>query len=153
MYTEAVDSWQYKSKTYESTYASLFRWREAFQNDFAARMDWCLKPFDQANHPPVVKLNHKSDMKVKPDQKVNLSAKGTTDPDGDKLTYKWWQYKEPSSYPNLVKIKNNNKQEASFVVPNNAKLGQTVHIICEVTDSGNPTLTRYQRVIVESVSK
>ena len=86
-------------------------------------------------------------------QKVNLNARGTTDPDGDKLTYKWWQYKEPGSYPGLVKIKNNNKQQASFIVANNAKQGQTVHIICEVTDNGNPSLTRYQRVIVELVSK
>jgi hypothetical protein len=153
MYTEAADSWQYKSKTYNSTYAGLYRWREAFQNDFAARMDWCLKPYNQANHPPVVKLDHKSNIKVKPGQKVNLCAKGTKDPDGDMLTYKWWQYKEPGSYPGFVKIKNNNKQQASFIVPSNVKHGQTVHIICEVTDNGNPSLTRYQRVIAEFVSR
>jgi hypothetical protein len=153
MYTEAADSWQYKSKTYNSTYAGLYRWREAFQNDFAARMDWCLKTFGQANHPPVVKLDHESSLKVKAGRTVNLSAKGTTDPDGNKLTYKWWQYKEPGSYPGLVRIKNNDRQQASFVAPDNAKQGQTLHIICEVTDNSNPSLTRYQRVIAEFVSK
>jgi hypothetical protein len=92
-------------------------------------------------------------LKVKAGQKVNLSAKGTSDTDGDKLTYKWWQYKEPSSYPGVAKIKNADRQRAYFAVSNNAKQDQTVHIICEVTDNGNPSLTRYQRVIVEFVNK
>ncbi|MCP4256923.1 MAG: DUF1593 domain-containing protein [Planctomycetes bacterium] len=153
MYTEAADSWQYKSKTYKSTYAGLYRWRKEFQNDFAARMDWCLKSFDQANHPPAVMLAHESALKGKAGQAVHLSAKGTKDPDGDKLVYKWWQYKEPGSYPGLVKIKNGDRQHASFIAPNNAKQGQTVHIICEVTDNGSPALTRYQRVIIEFASK
>ena len=116
-------------------------------------MDWCLKSYDQANHPPVVKLDHKSALKVKASQTVNLCATGTKDPDGDKLIYKWWQYKEPGSYPGAVNIKNAGKQQVSFTVPENAKQSQTVHIICEVTDNGNPALTRYQRVIVEFVSK
>ena len=34
--------------------SSVYRWRAAFQADFAARLDWCVKPFKQANHPPVV---------------------------------------------------------------------------------------------------
>jgi hypothetical protein len=153
MYTEAPDTWEYKSKTYKSTYAGLYRWRREFQNDFATRMDWTLKPYDQANHPPIVKLNHKSNLKVTAGQAVNLCAKGTNDSDGDKLTYRWWQYKEPGSYQGFIKIKNADKQQASFIVPNNVKQGQTVHIICEVTDNGDPPLTRYQRIIAELVSE
>jgi hypothetical protein len=64
------------------------------------------------------------------------------------LTYKWWQYKEPGPYKGTVNIKNANKQQASFVVPGKAKNGQTIHIICEITDNGSPPLTRYGRVIV-----
>jgi len=148
MFTEAPDSWRYRSKTYNSTYAGLFRWRQAFQNDFAARMDWCVKSFEEANHPPVVKLDHQLNLKVKKGQTVKLSANGTTDPDGNTLNYKWWQYKEPGSYKGTVNIKNANKQQASFVVPDNAKKGQTIHIICEVIDNGTPPLTGYRRVIV-----
>jgi hypothetical protein len=126
----------------------IWRWAEAFQNDWAARADWCVKDYDHANHPPAVKLTHKLDLKAKKGQTVRLSARGN-DPDGDKLTYKWWQYKEPGSYKGTVNISNANRQRASFVVPADVKKGQTVHIICEVTDSGSPTLTRYQRVIVD----
>jgi hypothetical protein len=37
----------------------------------------------------------------------------------------------------------------TFAAPDDAGNGDTIHIICEVTDSGNPPLTRYQRVIPE----
>ena len=126
----------------------IWRWAIAFQNDWAARADWCVKSYEEANHPPVVTLDHASDLKAKAGETVNLSAKGT-DPDGDKLTYKWWQYKEPGSHKGAVEIKNATHQHASFVIPNNAGNGETIHIICNVTDNGTPPLTRYRRVIVE----
>ena len=74
-----------------------WRWIDAIQNDFAARADWCVKPYDEANHPPVVKLAHARDLTVQPGQTVSLSAAGTTDPDGNALTYRWWQYQEADS--------------------------------------------------------
>ena len=36
--------------------SSVYRWRPDFQADFQARMDWCIQPFDDANHPPVVRI-------------------------------------------------------------------------------------------------
>ena len=126
-----------------------WRWIDALQNDFAARADWCVKPYDQANHPPFVKLANALDLKVRPGEKVLLNAKGTTDPDGDKLSYKWWQYEDADTYKGSVKIGDSSKQDTSFTVPADAKAGETIHIICEVTDDGTPPLTRYQRVIVE----
>jgi hypothetical protein len=80
---------------------------------------------------------------------VSLSAKGTTDPDGDELTYRWWQYKEADTYNGTVEIRNAKQQDASFTVPGDASNGETIHIICEIMDSGTPPLTRYQRVVVE----
>jgi hypothetical protein len=37
--------------------ATVWRWRPAFQADFAARAQWCVKPVKEANHPPVPVLN------------------------------------------------------------------------------------------------
>jgi hypothetical protein len=34
-------------------------------------------------------------------------------------------------------------------VPADAKPGDTLHVVAEVTDSGKPALTRYARVIVK----
>jgi hypothetical protein len=127
----------------------MWRWFDAIQNDFAARADWCVKPYDQANHAPVVKLAHALDLKVRPGQKVSLSAKGSADSDGDALTYRWWQYQEVDTYEGAIDIVNAGKQDASFTVPEGGGKGKTIHIICEVTDNGTPRLTRYQRVIVD----
>ena len=74
-----------------------WRWIDALQNDFAARADWCVKPYAEANHPPVVKLAHARDLSVRPGEQISLSAEGTTDPDGDTLSYRWWQYHEADS--------------------------------------------------------
>jgi hypothetical protein len=127
----------------------MWRWVDALQNDFAARADWCVKPYEQANHPPVVKLAHARDMKVRSGNRVSLSAKGTTDPDGDELTFRWWQYQEADTYDGTIRIKDARKKRASFTVPNDAGEGETIHIICEVTDTGTPQLTRYQRIVIE----
>jgi len=126
----------------------IWRWSQAFQNDFAARADWCVKSYDQANHPPAVKLAHKLDLKARPGRTVQLNAENTTDPDGDKLSYNWWQYREPGSYKGKVTIHDATKPNAWFKMPTDAGPGQTIHTICEVTDNGTPPLTRYARVIV-----
>ena len=46
--------------TYTSDQATIWRWRTAFQHDFAARMDWTIKNVDQANHNPEVVVNGQS---------------------------------------------------------------------------------------------
>jgi len=40
-----------KSMEYTSAQATIWRWREAYQHDFAAHMDWCIADtFEKANH-------------------------------------------------------------------------------------------------------
>ena len=124
-----------------------WHWIEPLQNDFAARADWCVKPYDEANHAPVVVVAQ-DNMNVASGQTVKLNAKGTKDPDGDKLTYKWWQYREAGSYPGDITFDSNGGVKSSFVVPEDAKKGETIHVICEVTDDGVPALTCYARVII-----
>lgn len=65
------------------------------------------------------------------------------------LNIRWWQYTEADTYKGSVEIKSSTKKNASFKVPNDANSENTIHIICEVTDSGTPQLTRYQRVVVK----
>lgn len=125
-----------------------WRWIDALQNDFAARADWCVKSYAEANHPPVVKLVSALDLQVRPGENVSLSAKGTSDPDGDELAFRWWQYREAGSYDGNIRILNATKQDASFTVPRDAGQDKTIHVICEVTDAGTPPLTRYQRVVL-----
>jgi hypothetical protein len=134
---------------YREYHKPMWRWTPALQNDFAARADWCVDSYEDSNHPPVVKLNHAVDLKAIPGETVKLSAKGTSDPDGDSLNIRWWQYEEADSYGGSVEIQNSDKQISSFKVPADAKKGDNIHIVCEVTDNGAPQLTRYQRVVIE----
>jgi len=123
-----------------------WRWVPAAQNDFAARLDWCVKEFKDANHPPVAKVTGSLKRNVKAGETVKLAA-AAADPDGNKLTYKWWQYADADSAKETVTIANSDSLDnASFVVPNEP--GKQVHIILEVTDNGTPALTGYQRVIL-----
>lgn len=127
----------------------LWRWLPAVQNDFAARADWCVKAYDEANHPPAVILSHASNLSFRAGETVRLSAKGTSDPDGDQVTYRWWQHQEAGTYPAAIAITCSDLSTAVFTVPQDAKPGATIHAICEVTDHGTPPLTRYARVVVE----
>ncbi|QQY83657.1 DUF1593 domain-containing protein [Tamlana sp. s12] len=131
-----------------SYFKPITRWADALQNDFAARADWCIKPYENANHPPVVNLKNKLNITRKPGDKISLNAKGTLDPDGDKLKYSWWQYEEADTYNGVVSINNASSQKASLVIPTDVKNGETIHVICEVSDNGSPQLTRYQRIII-----
>ncbi len=124
------------------------RWLTAAQNDFAARADWCVKSYKEANHPPVVTLQNALTIQAKPGRKIELSANGTYDPDGDRLTFHWWQYGEADSYEGAVQIRHADSRQASFTVPRDARKGDAIHLICEVNDNGTPPLTRYQRVVV-----
>ncbi len=120
---------------------------ETLQNDFAARADWCVKDYKNANHVPNVTLNHGQNLIAKPNQTIELSGKAT-DPDGNKLNYRWWQYEEVDTYNGKIAIQNANSKNASFKMPNDIKKGETIHLILEITDNGMPQMTRYQRVVV-----
>lgn len=126
----------------------LWRWVQAFQNDWAARAEWSIKPYNQANHPPVVNVEGPLDIRAAPGTTVRLSVAGTTDPDGDKLNYTWWQYQNAGTYQSSVTIRDADKAVATAEIPADAKSGDTIHLIAEVTDSGKPPLTRYARIIV-----
>jgi hypothetical protein len=141
-------------KGYKSIYATIWRWRTEYQNDFAARMDWCIKPFKEVNHPPVPKLAHAKAFTVKSGGQFHLNADGTYDPDDDSISYLWFQYKEAGTYPGVVSFRPYaaNLYDLPVTAPQ-VETPHTIHFILKVTDKGKPALTRYKRVIVTVVPK
>ena len=143
-----------EGKKVATNQATIWRWRKAYQHDFAARMDWNIADdFKKANHNPVVVINGNAGKavalaSVKAGEKVVLSAKGSNDPDGDKLTFRWFVYREAGSGGN-VEIEQPESDEISFAMPE-LKQGQTLHIILEVADSGIPSLFSYRRVVLSN---
>jgi len=135
-----------------SNQATIWRWREAYQHDFAARMDWNIADnFKKANHNPVLTLNGNigkaiAKAAVKSGEKVQLSAKGSNDPDGDHFNYRWFVYREAGGFSGILELIDTTSEEISFAMPE-LKKGQEVHVILEVKDSGNPSLFSYRRAV------
>ncbi len=140
---------------YQTAQATIWRWRAAFQNDFAARMQWTLQAsYAMANHHPLLVVNEVAGrnpvtLSVCAGTRVRLSTIGSSDPDQNALNYHWWQYKEPSGIPGLVdlNIENATSPVAEFIAPS-ALDKRVLHIILEVRDDGSPPLTSYRRVLV-----
>ena len=139
--------------TFTDNKVTLWRWRDDFQNDFAARMDWCTKSYQQANHPPVPVLSQPDELTVKSGEGFSLDASGSTDPDGDNLSYLWFSYPEASSNKKLLKIDLVENAHSAYVIAPVVEKKETAHIILKVTDKGTPSLSRYKRIIVTIIPK
>jgi hypothetical protein len=137
--------------------ATIWRWREAFQNDFSARMDWTVKEYNEANHAPIIVLNSSKEITARVGEHIELNAEGSKDPDGNNLSFHWFYYQEAGTYTistgrtgNFLNIENANQAKVGFIIPKSQRLG-TMHIIVAVTDDGIPALTRYERVIIHVI--
>jgi hypothetical protein len=141
--------------------ATIWRWREHFQHDFAARMDWCVADeFEQANHNPVAVLNGDTTRRVleltaRSGDTVTLSANGTSDPDGHAFEVRWWIYREASSlrdakgnrFPDNITLSADRGPDTRLVLPTVSK-PETIHVILEVEDRGAPSLFAYRRAVI-----
>ncbi|MDB4270634.1 DUF1593 domain-containing protein [bacterium] len=134
--------------TFKDNKVSLWRWRDEFQNDFAARMDWCTKSFEEANHPPVIVLNNPEEITVKSGQGFGLDAFNTTDPDGDSISFLWLNYPEAGTYKKSIEIEGAENIHGAYVIAPAVDKEETAHFILKVTDKGKPRLSSYKRVIV-----
>lgn len=124
------------------------RFLAAAQNDFAARMQWSVTPkFSDANHPPVVRMKGPLAITARPGSTVQLQGEAS-DPDHDTLHVTWWQYNDAGTYPGDISFSDPATLTTTVRVPDDARPGQTIDVILEVTDTGKPPLTRYQRVVI-----
>jgi len=156
VYDVVSDSWKdtVYNKAYNSIGAPVFRWRRAQLNDFKARMDWCVKDFSSANHNPLISLLGDTTEAIMyingwPDQEVLLDASASTDPDGDPLAFRWYNYNEVTTYNGEITISVPEKSKAIIKVPPDAD-NEQIHIILEVTDRNEiANLTSYRRIVID----
>lgn len=132
---------------------TLARWAADLQNDFRARLDWCVKPPKEANHAPRAVLNGADGKKIlhlaaRPGQEVPLDAGLSQDRDGDALSCEWFVYREAGTYEGEAALTNASSPVALLHVPNNAA-GKTIHVVLAIRDSGTPPYAAYRRAIVQ----
>lgn len=145
--------------------ATIWRWREAFQNDFAARMSWSVADYAHANHNPLAVVNGDGgkapiEMKVKVGQSLVLDASGSSDPDKQPIHFHWFHYQEAGSADgNLAALTLTGADTSHLAIhvdavcrprwlPIPCKGDGVAHVILAVTDEGQPKLTSYRRIIL-----
>ena len=146
--TYAWTNWQQPELDASSHYEHIF-YMDSF-NDFAARMEWAQK--GAGNRNPIAVVNGISGLsqihiKAKAGEPLEISAKGSADPDGDIITYTWIQQVEAGTYNKPITIENENSATPGIVIPSDAK-GKTIHLILAIRDRGAISLAAYRRIIV-----
>jgi hypothetical protein len=144
-FSDAVDSFL----NVKSARATVFRWRADFQNDWAARMDWCVGDYENCNHAPVVSVNGSTGktpltIKAKGGKTIELDASASNDREGNSLKFEWINYPETANVSEKMVIETA-RGKASVKIPDLGK-GKNIHIILKVTDNGIPILTSYKRI-------
>ncbi len=139
--------------TETSDMATIWRWREHFQNDFAARMDWCAADaYGKANHNPRPVLNGDVTkavltLKAKAGTELELSADGTRDPDGNGVRLTWWIYEEAGTFKG-ASLGTAEGTRTTVRLPAAPRPG-TLHVILQAQDDGEPSLFAYRRAVID----
>lgn len=164
-----------------SNHATIWRWRAAYQNEMAARMQWTLQPYragSNVTHPPIVVVNGSCgsvplELNVKPNTTITLDATGTIDPDGRALNLTWFHYRDISATQwnvdaevpllNFTAVPGSDGKKVTVLMPaeelacraaealhsTGPEICQQYHAILQVTNAGNPPMTRYKRVVLK----
>ena len=143
--TTAWTSWQ------EPVYSTSVAYKKRFYPDeiadFMARMQWADE--GKGNRNPQVIVNNSKGLQplvihAKAGSTIRLNASKSKDPDGDALSFHWWQ--QPEIGKTKVDINPSDSPKVSIQVPH--ATGDIVHLVCEVHDNGPFHLVSYRRIII-----
>jgi len=156
-YTEDTDRWvdPADGTVYENEFAAVWRWRRDMLNNCQARFDWCVKPYDEANHHPVAVVDGDATdailrRKAAVGVTISADASGSTDPDEDKLACRWYFYPEAGTYTGrLPELSGTDNTKCSLTIPQDAA-GKQIHLILEVADDSSIVqLKDYRRIVID----
>lgn len=124
---------------------TIIMWEE-----LAARADWAICEPQDCNHAPIVTADQ-LDFTATPGQTVSLTG-SAKDPDGDKLSAKWWVPAFSCTYmegkaEGLV-VSSEVGWNTEFTIPADAKTGDKFVINLEVKDNAIRPMTRFAQYVI-----
>lgn len=141
-------------QTHTSPQTTIWRWREAFQNDFAARMQWTVESdYEKGIHEPVIQISTETELHVTAGESVSIDASKSYDLNNRELDFHWFVYEEAGTCSTPVTIEDCNHSSITVQIPESAETG-TIHLILEVKNKAVFPVTAYQRILlyIESMS-
>ncbi|KAH9904169.1 hypothetical protein F4778DRAFT_85186 [Xylariomycetidae sp. FL2044] len=152
-------------EVYVSAFAGIWRWRRAYQYDFAARMRWTLSAeYAESNHQPVAIVNgtcgpRHLTIPYRLGDAVTVDASASWDPDGDALRFDWFHYREVVErmqegpiVPVSRDVNVTAVEGVNGMVVLEPQRNITMHIILSVEDERDMPLTTYRRIILEPMA-
>ena len=112
-----------------------------------------ISSYEKANHAPIPVLSHSENKTVKSGERFGLDASASYDPDGDNLSFLWFNYPKAGSYKKEIKIKVAENGHGAYIPAPIVDKKETAHFILKLSDKGTPALTRYKRIIVTFLPK
>lgn len=131
-------------KAHISPQATIWRWREDFQNDFAARMQWtATDEYNACSHPP--QLGEEWHMETAGCGETGmLDLKLLTPVEECKI--RWIRYPEIGGMDfEIIE----SETHCTVMLPKNAKPGTDFHVIAAVSRGKRNPMTRYVRYVVK----
>jgi hypothetical protein len=128
------------------------RWIPEVKNSFLNRLQYSIKNPEEVNHEPIAVINGDASNKIikiaaKPNKEIKLDASGSKDPDGNKISYRWFYYKEASDYPGEFSIQDPSLPVQNLILPKDLE-DRKIHIVLEIKDDASLELVSYKRVIL-----
>ncbi len=130
---------------------SMWRYVRDIQHDMAARAKWGITPeYKDGEHAPELLIEEGVDLTVSPAETVELHAKAKN-PDGGAVKVTWRIYTDASIGDSAKETVPNVAEDgltASITIPENAKPGETIHVIVCAEGDGEEKLRHYRQVIL-----
>ncbi|CCH43384.1 putative secreted protein [Wickerhamomyces ciferrii] len=159
---------------FTSSQATVWRWRPEYQSDFAARMQWTVKDFNETYHEPIIVANETQSVlpfivEARLNSTVVLDVSQSYDLNGHDLEFEWFHYREATSIDSraadVVEIEirplNTREDQVEFTIPSfdDLCLGtlktelencKENHIIVKVS---NGKTSSYRRFLVKALKE
>ena len=158
-FADTSDAWTdpLDGRSYENINTPVHRWRQLLFDDFKCRMDWCVLPFSEANHPPRLVINglHTRSIhhvQARPGEKLTFNAAQSFDPDqGQRLSFSWYFYPEAGNWSGELPPLKTGAKKQRFEVPEDAG-GQQIHLILDVYDNSEiAPMHDVRRIVIDVV--